>query len=59
MFVLVSCGLKDYYVYVRELVFETCVLDYCVYICIQVLKCKPCSVGFPSGEGARTRFIFK
>jgi hypothetical protein len=24
--------------YVCELVFETCVLDYCVYICMQVLK---------------------
>jgi hypothetical protein len=46
-------------VYVCELVFEICVLDYCVYICMQVLKYKPCSRGFPSEEGARIGFIFK
>jgi hypothetical protein len=46
-------------VYVCELVFEICVLDYCVCICMQVLKYKPCSGGFPSEEGARTGFIFK
>jgi hypothetical protein len=45
-------------VYVCKLVFETCVLDYCVYICMQVLKYKPCSRGFSSGEGARIGFIF-
>jgi hypothetical protein len=44
--------------HVCELVFDTCVLDHCVYICMHVLKYKPCSGGFPSGEGARTGFMF-
>jgi hypothetical protein len=30
-----------------------------VYICMQVLKYKPCSGGFPSVEGDKTGFIFK
>jgi hypothetical protein len=65
MFGLLSCGLMDLFgllcIYVFGLVYETCMylcLDYCVYT-YAVLKYKPCSGGFPSGERARTEFIFK
>jgi hypothetical protein len=40
----------------------TCVWDVlyvCDYVIMRVLKYKPCSVGFTSGEEAKTRFILK